>query len=612
MTMVRQYWAFRLGILCAVAVLVLPGSSAAQTHNITFVNRCIQQVWLAELAPSSGAEVTPTTGWALAPRCSAAPGAPKICAAGCDANTGRCKCTTDAECRFGAPAGTQTATCNAGHCVNSTELQIPEGWSGRFWPRTRCSGGSSDFTCKTGQCGEPGNLDCTSVNKSANRATLFEITTGGTNGLDNYDVSLVSGYNLPIRVIPILPSDAPTWKKNTSFAGQATITQKIDANSFLFNNVGLSGNSGTTKPKFPATRFAKVADGPSIIWNNNGPSCETAGCTSDLRAICPSTLRVKAGAATIACDSPANVCPNGGAAACSTNATYYACNNYNPGSTKDLFGNYLTLQSPNGESPVCFSPKDCQPGTTCLMNPTFVKPLTPPLPTGAGVCTPVIQNGGCAVGNEGTSCAAFPFVDYTCNTLQLSPTSQIPVCLPPTTSGAGEVVWNAAVWSATATACTAGGGECSAGQQCLDSNIVSNEQKACSASSANCFCNNPDQCSAGRGANDGCPQPNSCLNTDGVPDGGSDGGNTVDCSTSTCYCAPQAIYSGACGPMNSDWLAAAKYPGVGIRGIGFEKVFKYACPTAYAYQFDDASSDWTCKNTTDELANYWVVFCPAL
>jgi len=64
--------------------------------------------------------------------------------------------------------------------------------------------------------------------------------------------------------------------------------------------------------------------------------------------------------------------------------------------------------------------------------------------------------------------------------------------------------------------------------------------------------------------------------------------------------------------MNSDWLAAAKYPGVKIRGIGFEKVFKYACPTAYAYQFDDASSDWTCKNTTDELANYWVVFCPAL
>jgi len=611
MTMVRHHWAFGLGILCTVAVLVLPGSSAAQTHNVTFVNRCLQQVWLAELAPSSGAEVTPTTGWALAPRCPAAPGSPKICAKGCDLNTGTCKCTTDAECKFGAPAGTQTATCSAGHCVNSTELLIPEGWSGRFWPRTRCSGGSSNFTCKTGQCGDPGNLDCTTVNKSANRATLFEITTGATNGLDNYDVSLVSGYNLPVRVIPILPSDAPTWKKTTSFADQATITQTVDANSFLFNNIGSAGNSGSTKPKFPATRFATVADGPSITWNNNGPSCETAGCRSDLRAICPSALRVKVGATTIACDSPANVCLNGGSAACSTNATYYACNNYQPGSTKDLFDNYLTLQSPNGDSPVCFSPKDCQPGTTCLMNPTFEKMLTPPLPTGAGVCTPVIQNGGCTEGNEGNPCAAFPFVDYACNTVQLSPTSKAPVCLPPTTAGPGEVVWNAAVWSATATTCTASGG-CTGSQQCLESTSVGKGVKECTPSSQNCVCNDPNPCLASRGANDGCPQPNSCLNKDGVPDGGSDGGNAVDCSTSTCYCAPQAIYSGTCGPTNSDWLAAAKYRGVGTDGVGFEKLFKVACPTAYAYQFDDASSDWTCNNTTDELVNYRVVFCPAL
>jgi hypothetical protein len=149
------------------------------------------------------------------------------------------------------------------------------------------------------------------VNKSANRATLFEITTGGTDGLDNYDVSLVSGYNLPIKVIPLLPSDATIWKKDTSFANQTTITQKIDTNSFLFNNTGSGGTSGNTKPKFPATRFDTVADGPSIKWNNDGPSCETAGCTSDLRTTCPGGLRIKSGAATLACDSPANVCPNG-------------------------------------------------------------------------------------------------------------------------------------------------------------------------------------------------------------------------------------------------------------------------------------------------------------
>ncbi len=605
----RQYWAFRPGIVCMVAILALPGFSAAQTHSITFVNRCLQQVWLAELAPS-GAEVDPTN-WALAPTCSPGTGAPKICARACDANTYTCKCTSDADCRFGASASTQTATCDAGHCVNSTELPIPEGWSGRFWPRTKCSGASSDFTCKTGQCGDPGNLDCTTVNKSANRATLFEITTGGTNGLDNYDVSLVSGYNLPIKVMPILPSDAPKWQKDTSFADQALITQTINTNSFLFNNIGSAGTSGNTKPKFPARRFATVADGPSLIWNNNGPSCETAGCTSDLRATCPKTLRVKSGAATIACDSPADVCPDGGSASCSTNAMYYACTNYL--GTQDLFGNSLTLQSPNGDSPVCFSPKDCQPGTTCLLNPTFVKALNPPLPTGAGVCTPVIQNGGCTPGNEGSPCAAFPFVDYTCNTIQLSPTSQTAVCLPPTTSGAGDVVWNANVWSATATSCTAGGGQCTgAQQQCLDSNIVGNGQKECSASSASCFCYNPNQCSASRGTNDGCSQPDTCLNSDGVADGKSDNGTTVDCSSTTCYCAPQAIYPGTCGPTNAGWLTAASYPGVGTAGVGFEKFFKFACPTAYAYQFDDASSDWTCNNTADDLVNYKVIFCPAL
>jgi hypothetical protein len=298
---------------------------------------------------------------------------------------------------------------------------------------------------------------------------------------------------------------------------------------------------------------------------------------------------------------------NGGPASCSTNATYYACNNY--AGTTDLFGNYLTLQSPNGDSPVCFSTKDCQPGTTCLLNPTFVKALSPALPTGAGVCTPVIQNGACTTGHEGDSCAAFPFVDYTCNTIQSSSTA---VCLPPTVTGPGEVVWSANVWSATATTCTAGGGECTGNQRCLDSNIVGNGQKECSTSSASCFCNVPNPCSSSRGANDGCSQPNSCLNSDGVPDGQFDGASQVDCSSTTCYCSPQGIYSGTCGPTNQSWLTAAQYPGVGTAGVGYEKTFKAACPTAYAYQFDDASSDWTCNNTADQLANYKVVFCPAL
>jgi len=610
-TIVRQFW-LRLSIPCAILMLALIGSAAAQTHNVTFENRCNQQIWLAE---KGNTDVVPAN-WALAPRCSTFPGAHKVCASGQSCDKGSCTCSTNADCTFGSSAG-QTATCDAGHCVSSTELSLSTAWSGRFWPRTSCSGGTSSFSCETGQCGPAGSsdIDCNVQGATANRATLFEITMGGTSAVDNYDVSLVSGYNVPIKVTPILPSDALIWKPDTTYYGgagpQSVITQKVAGHSFIFNDVNgaSSGTSGDTKPAFPSTRFDQVADGDQITWSNSGPSCETSGCTSDLLFTCPSKLRVlnKSGK-TIACDAPANVCLNGGSG-CGANASYYACTNY--AGIQDLFSNYLNLQSPNAESPICFSAKDCQPGTTCLINPKFVKALNPPLPAGAGVCTPVIQADAptCALGNEGNPCAAFPFVDYTCNTLKGSET---PVCLPPTTSGVGEVVRNADVWSATATTCTAGGAQCTGDQQCLDSNIVGNGIKDCTASSASCFCYNPNPCLASRGTNDGCSQPNSCLNKDGVPDGGSDGGNPVDCSTSTCYCSPQAIYSGTCGASNANWVTAAKYPGVGIGGLGFDRILKRACTSAYAYQFDDPSSDWTCNNSADELVNYKVTFCPSV
>jgi Thaumatin family len=613
---VRQLWrqlGLRFSVPCTILMLAMAGSAAAQTHTVTFRNLCAKQIWLAEKAPSVSSDVVPTN-WALAPRCSNLPGAPKICASGQSCQAGTCTCATDADCTFGAAAGTVTATCDTtttpGLCVRSTSLSLAVGWSGRFWPRTGCSGGASNFSCQTGQCGTPpGKIDCTEQGASANLATLFEISSGGTAAVDNYDVSLVSGYNVPIAVKPILPADALIWKPDSTYYGgkdQSVITQRVGVNSFAFNDVaGGTGTSGDTPPAFPAKRFGQVSDGSQITWSNSGPSCEIAGCKADLRLTCPATLRVVNGAGkTIGCNSPANVCLNGGSG-CGADASYFACTNY--AGAKDLFGNYLNLQSPNAASPICFSAKDCQPGTTCLINPTFTKALNPPLPTGAGICTPVIQADTCTFGGEGTPCSAFPFVDYSCNSLK---TSETPVCLPPTTSGPGELVRNAQVWSATATTCTAGGGQCSPGQQCLDSNVVNGGVKDCSATSANCFCNNPDPCSANRGTNDGCTQPDSCLNSDGVPDGKYDGANLVDCTTSTCYCSPQAIYSGTCGASNAKWLQAASFTGLGASRGGYEKIFKRACKSAYAYQFDDPSSDWTCSNTADQLVNYTVTFCP--
>jgi hypothetical protein len=208
---------------------------------------------------------------------------------------------------------------------------------------------------------------------SANQATLFEITGGGTAlnpTLDNYDVSLVSGYNIPIKVTPDIPIDTPIWHADTPYnpsgEAQSVITQKAKANghghTFLFNDVGdTPGESGQTKPKFPSTRFAMVADG-NATWSNSGPTCETEGCTSDLLRTCPSGLQVLGpdNKTVIACAAPANL-----ATASAANLSYYECKN-NQGSL-DLFSHPAVFQSPNAGSPICFSDQDCQPGTSCVI-----------------------------------------------------------------------------------------------------------------------------------------------------------------------------------------------------------------------------------------------------
>jgi len=397
---------------------------------------------------------------------------------------------------------------------------------------------------------------------SANQATLFEITGGGTAPnptLDNYDVSLVSGYNIPIKVTPDIPIDTPTWHADTSYntgADQSVITQKANGQTFLFNDIGdTPGESGLKEPKFPSTRFATVPDGDAT-WSNSGPTCAIEGCTSDLLRSCPSGLQILGpdNKTVIACDAPANL-----ATASAANLSYYECKN-NQGAM-DLFSHPAVFQSPNAGSPICFSNQDCQPGTSCLKNPTFTNTPNPAWPAGMGVCNPVIQANGCAA--NGDACAAFPFVDYSCNTIQTGGGNSL-VCLPPTTAGAGELVSNANDWSTTATSCSTTNA-CTGPQQCFDTTnpVYGNELKACTGASGSCACYSPHSCQSSRGANDNCTQPNSCLDTSGVADGMNDPAipGTVTCGTNeTCYCSPQAIYSGTCGPLNSSLATASTTP----------------------------------------------------
>ncbi|XP_059442202.1 thaumatin-like protein 1, partial [Corylus avellana] len=83
----------------------------------------------------------------------------------------------------------------------SMTITAPNSWAGRFWGRTNCSQDSTGkFSCVTGDCGS-GKIEC-SGNGSAMPATLAEFTLDGAGGFDFFDVSLVDGYNLPMKVVP--------------------------------------------------------------------------------------------------------------------------------------------------------------------------------------------------------------------------------------------------------------------------------------------------------------------------------------------------------------------------------------------------------------------------
>jgi len=563
----------------------------AGTHTVTLVNHCRQPVWVA----SNEASPERPSDWALAPTCDS----DAECADGQTCSEHACTCSADSDCAFQTPSGTPAARCDleSGRCTSSATVDVSPGWSGRFWARTECSGAEDAFVCATGQCGPDSgsDFDCAATAATANRATLFELSAAGTSGIDNFDVSLVSGYNVPVVVTVELPEDHATWKPDTDYAAGAQILEMVGEHNFGFTAAGKPGRSGMTKPDFPATWTDSVSDGADLRWVNVGPQCERSGCESDLLTTCPPALQVKSGNSVVACDAPANQCVDS-MASCHDELSYYQCQNN--GGPKDLFGNVLDLQSPNADTYVCFSADDCPPGTTCELDPEFVSGFT--MPQGTGLCLPVTQNGGCAPGDEGKPCPlrTYPFVDYQCQTLT-GRASNAQVCIPPTSGGFGDLWWNSANWSEVIPkrSCTADAG-CAAGDKCLSQPFMGGS-KECATGDASCSCHTPKRCgTADSGANGGCPGPRQCLNDVGAPNGGD-----VDCTKETCYCGPQAIFSSTCGPTNPDWQRAEAAVG------NWATVFKEACPVAYSYQYDDPSSNWSCPNPADDLVDYRVEFC---
>ena len=586
----------RIGLVLVAALGLLAvarGAGAnAPYHAVKIINRCDQQVWLGV----NGSSALPAYDIALAPRCTAANAATVCTSGGC--KKGSCTCTGDADCAFGAPMGTTTAKCDTGRgrCVDRTRLQVPQGWTGRIWPRTDCAGSDTSFVCESGQCGPPGggNIDCYTQGANADLATLFELTASAYSTDDNFDVSLVSGYNLPVAVKVVLASDAPLWQPSTFYAGGAQIIERTSAGIFAYTNTGAGGTSSASKPIFARKWGHETVDAAGVTWQNTGPVCEKSGCKRSgiPEAQCPTALQQIVGGDYVACNVPSNVCDPTDA-----DCSYYQCQNGRSGAPTDQFGNALGLVSANGASHVCYSADDCAPGSRCLIDPQF-KMAGVSVPSGTGVCVPVSQDGLCTSVSDGDPCPGinFPFPGYSCQTLS-GKSDGVKVCLPSTTSGLGDVWWNAANWSSQSTSCTTDAG-CAAGQKCLAAEVQKGLQE-CPPGDMSCTCYAAQTCTS----TTDCQGTGQCLDSTGK-----EAGNGADCASSPyCYCSPQGIYSGACGATNQAWIDAAA--NISEAGASWPQGFRASCPVAYGYQFDDPASNWFCPNGSTGLNGYKVVLC---
>ncbi|XP_059669784.1 thaumatin-like protein 1b [Cornus florida] len=83
----------------------------------------------------------------------------------------------------------------------SQSIDVPAGWSGRFWARAWCSkDAAGKFSCRVADCAS-GQVGCNGAG-AIPPATLAEFTLNGHGGQDFYDVSLVDGFNLPVAITP--------------------------------------------------------------------------------------------------------------------------------------------------------------------------------------------------------------------------------------------------------------------------------------------------------------------------------------------------------------------------------------------------------------------------
>ncbi|KAK1390856.1 thaumatin-like protein 1b [Heracleum sosnowskyi] len=85
----------------------------------------------------------------------------------------------------------------ASHKSQTVVSERPWTWEGKIWARTYCNYAGTG--CSTGDCG---NLNCSNDATITPPATIILFNINVDVGKDEYAISLVDGFNLPVRVFP--------------------------------------------------------------------------------------------------------------------------------------------------------------------------------------------------------------------------------------------------------------------------------------------------------------------------------------------------------------------------------------------------------------------------
>jgi hypothetical protein len=183
--------------------------NSTYNHTINFINNCNFPIWMGlngGVAENQGT-LCPNTTNTFCVGCSCCPSG-KCCENGMNCpnlkcGEMQCKGNIDLVERGGFELGRQKIK----------SMLFPKFWSGAVWARTECaffnvnSNDDPIGICDTGSCLDSNNVNhlyCGGV-EAEKPFTKIEFSFDGeeSKDTDDFDISLVDGYNLPIQIIPI-------------------------------------------------------------------------------------------------------------------------------------------------------------------------------------------------------------------------------------------------------------------------------------------------------------------------------------------------------------------------------------------------------------------------